>query len=84
MSPATTVTITDPELLEKLASSDGLIVFRDSAGHTIRMAEPVPCGQLPAGIKSPFSDAEIEEARKQPDGSPLSEVWKRIHARYGA
>ena len=84
MAPATTVVITDPELLAKLASSDSLIVFRDSNGQTIRMAEPVPHGQLPAGIKSPFTDPEIEEARKQPDGSPLSEVWKRIHARYGA
>jgi hypothetical protein len=34
-------------------------------------------------VKSPISDEEFEEARKQPDGLPLSEVWKRIHERYG-
>jgi hypothetical protein len=84
MAPATTIVISDPELLAKLASSDGLIVFRGPDGHTVRFAEPVPHGQLPQGIKSPFTDEEIEESRKQPDGSPLAEVWQRIHARYGA
>jgi hypothetical protein len=84
MLPATTVVISDPELLARLASSDGLIVFRGPDGQTVRFAEPVPQGQLPNGIKSPFTDEEIEEARKQPDGSPLAEVWKRIHERYGA
>ena len=29
-------------------------------------------------------DEEFEEARKQPDGSPLSDVWKRIHERFGS
>ena len=84
MTATTTVVISDPELLAKLASSDGVIVFRGPDGHTVRMAEPVPHGQLPHGIKSPISDAEFQEARKQPDGSPLTEVWKRIHERYGA
>ncbi len=63
MSPTTTVVIPDPELPAKLASSDGLIVFRGPDGHTVRFAELVPLGQLPVGINSPFSDAEIEEAR---------------------
>ena len=79
MTPATTVVISDPELLAKLAASDGLIVFRGPDGKCVRMAEPVPQGQLPAGIKSPFSDEEIEEARKRPDsGITLTEFWDKV------
>ena len=79
MTPATTVVISDPELLAKLAASDGLIVFRGPDGKCVRLAEPVPPGQLPAGIKSPFSDEEIEEARKRPDsGITLTEFWDKV------
>jgi hypothetical protein len=83
MLDATTIVVSDPELLAKLASTNGVIVFRDPGGKTIRMADPVPVGQLPRGIQSPISDEEIEKARKQPDGLPLAEVWKRIHEKYG-
>lgn len=79
----TTITITDPELLAKLAAAEGQIVFRGPAGEHIKTAETVPYGALPAGVKSPVSDEEFEKARQQPDGSPLTEVWKRIHERYG-
>ena len=79
MAPATTVMISDPDLLAKLASSDGLIVFRGPDGRTVRMAEPVPHGQLPAGIKSPISDEEFEAARKRKDsGISLDEFWARV------
>lgn len=79
MTPATTVVISDPELLAKLAASDGLIVFRGPDGKCVRLAEPVPPGQLPAGIKSPFSDEEIEEARTRPDsGITLTEFWDKV------
>ncbi len=83
MTPATTVVISDPELLAKLASSDGVIVFRGPDGKCVRMAEPVPQGQLPNGIKSPISDEEFEKARQQKGGVPLAEVWKRLHERHG-
>ncbi|HXD89269.1 MAG TPA: hypothetical protein VN641_22445 [Urbifossiella sp.] len=80
MIPATTVVISDPELLAKLASSDGLIVFRGPDGQTVRFAEPVPQGHLPNGIKSPFTDVEIEEARKRPDsGITLAEFWEKMN-----
>jgi len=84
MSPVTTIVITDPELLAKLASAEGQIIFRGPSGDTVKTAEIVANGTLPPGVKSPISDEEFEEARKQPDGVPLSEVWKRIHDSYGA
>ncbi|HEY3788055.1 MAG TPA: hypothetical protein VGL71_04330 [Urbifossiella sp.] len=77
MLPVTTVVVTDPELLAKLASSDNLIVFKGPNGEYVRLAGPAPHGQLPAGFKSPISDEEFEEARKRPSsGISLSEFWK--------
>jgi hypothetical protein len=84
MSAVTTIVITDPELLSKLAKAEGQIVFRGPSGNTVKTAEIVANGAPPLGVKSPISDEEFEEARKQPDGSPLSEVWRRIHERYGS
>jgi hypothetical protein len=80
----TTITITDPELLAKLAAAEGQIIFRSPSGEAVKTVETVARGVPPPGVKSPISDAEFEEARKQPDGLPLTEVWKRIHERYGS
>lgn len=75
----TTIVITDPELLAKLAAADGQIVFRGPTGDTGRTAEVVFDGKLPPGVKSPVSDEEFEEARKSPDsGISLTEFWKRV------
>ena len=79
----TTIAINDPELLAKLAAAEGQIVFRGPGGDAVKTVHVVPYGKLPPGAKLPISDEEFEEARKQPDGLPLSEVWKRIHERYG-
>ena len=84
MSPVTTIVISDPDVLAKLSAATGQIVFQGPTGNLVKTVETVPFGTIPPGVKSPMSDEEFEEARKQPDGSPLSEVWKRIHERYGA
>ena len=83
MSPVTTVVITDPELLARLAATDGPIVFRGPNGEYVRFADPAPPGAIPAGFKSPVTDAEFQEARKQPDGLPLADVWERIREKHG-
>ena len=84
MSPiVTNIVISDPDLLAKLAAAEGQIIFRGPSGDTIKTAEVVNFGTPPPGVISPISDEEFEEARKQTGGSPLSEVWKRIHERYG-
>lgn len=77
----TTITITDPELLAQIAAAEGHIVFRGPAGEYVKAAT-VDGGSKPSK-KGPLSAEEFEEARKQVGGSPLSEVWKRIHERYG-
>ena len=80
----TTITITDPNLLAQIAAADGHIVFRGPTGDTVKTVATVAPGALPPGAKGPLSDAEFEAARKQTGGSPLLDVWKRIHERYGA
>jgi hypothetical protein len=84
MSSVTTIVISDPDLLAKLAAADGQINFQGPTGNLVKTVETVPFGAIPPGVKSPISDEEFEEARKQPDGLQLSEVWKRIHERYGS
>jgi hypothetical protein len=76
----TTIVITDPELLAKLAAADGQIIFRTPTGDTVKTAEVVAIGTPPPGVKSPISDEEFEEARKEPGGKPLAEILKRLQA----
>lgn len=74
-----TITITDPELLAKLAAADGQIIFRGPTGELVKTAETVASGALPPGVKSPFTDEEIEAARLEPDSEyTLSEFWKKV------
>jgi len=75
----TTITITDPELLAKLAAAEGQIVFRGPGGELVKMAAIVPPRSLPPGVKSPFTDEQIEEARKSPNsGITLAEFWEKV------
>ena len=75
----TTIVITDPELLAKLAAAEGQIIFRTPSGDTVKTAQVVAYGTPPPGVKSPVSDEEFEEARKEPDsGVTLDEFWKKV------
>jgi hypothetical protein len=77
----TTITITDPELLAQLAAAEGQIVFRGPGGERVKTVETVALGALPPGVKSPFSDEEIEAARKEPDSEfTLAEFWNKVQA----
>lgn len=79
MTPVTIVDIADPALLAKLASSNGAILFRGPNGEQIRWAQPVPPGQLPAGIRPPITDEEFEKLRQRPDsGITLAEFWQKV------
>ncbi len=74
----TTITITDPALLAQLAAADGHIVFRGPGGEYVKSAT-VANGGLPPGVKSPFTDEEIEAARQEPDsGITLAEFWQKV------
>ena len=78
----TTITITDPNLIAQLAAADGQIVFRGPAGEHVKTAATVAYGVPPAGVRSPVSDEEIEEARKSPNsGITLTEFWAKVERR---
>lgn len=83
MPAVTTIVVTDPELLAKLAAAQGQIVFRNPAGDTVRTAEVVANGTPPPGVKSPISDEEFEEARKQTGGRPLADILRDLEQKYG-
>ena len=79
MSPVTTIVISDPELLAKLAAANGQILFEGPTGDLVQTVETIPFGKLPPGVKSPVSDAEFEDARKSPNsGITLTEFWKQV------
>ena len=75
----TTITITDPELLAQLAAAEGRIVFRGPTGEAVKTVATVPNAASPSGVKSPFTDEQIEEARKSPNsGITLAEFWEKV------
>jgi hypothetical protein len=79
MTSVTTIVISDPELLAKLAAANGQIIFEGPTGDLVQTVETVASGKLPPGVKSPFTDEEIEQARKEPDsGITLTEFWKQV------
>ncbi|HZZ29586.1 MAG TPA: hypothetical protein VFE46_16435 [Pirellulales bacterium] len=71
----TRVTI-DSSLQAKLTGTDPLILCTET-GQVLGYFHPVP---PPGTIKSPISDEELEELRKQRTGTPLADVLKRIGA----
>ena len=74
---ATTITITDPDLLAQLAAASGQIVFRGPAGEYVKAAT-VDGGAKPPR-KGPLSAEEFEEARKSPNsGITLAEFWEKV------
>jgi hypothetical protein len=79
----TTIVITDPDLLAKLAAADGQIIFRGPTGDTVKTAEVVANGKLPPGFKIPFSDDELARRSLERTGRPIGDVLKDLKAKHG-
>lgn len=75
------ITITDPNLLAQLAAVKGLVELRDPAGNVIGRVETTWDGKLPPGVKSPFTEEEMKERRKQRTGRPLADILKDLRER---
>lgn len=82
MSPVTTIVISDPELLAKLAAAQGQIVFQTADGHHVRTVEPVAVGTA-TKFKSPFTDKELDEFSKERTGRSLAEILKDLKQKHG-
>jgi hypothetical protein len=82
MSPVTTIVISDPDLLAKLTTASGQIVFQTADGHHVRTVEPVAIGTA-AKFNSPFTDEELDEFSKERTGRPLDVILKDLNQKYG-
>ena len=74
--------VSDPDLLADLARVKERVEVVDPQGKPIGRFERTWPGRLPPGVRSPFTDEEIEKARRQKGGLPLAEVWKIIFEKY--
>lgn len=74
------ITITDPILLKQLAAS-GEVEFKDPTGRTIGKFVPDWPGKLPPGVKSPFTEEQLAELRKQRTGRPLADILRDLEGR---
>jgi len=70
----TKVTV-DPELRAKLGDLQELVEFRDESGRVVGFFHPVASTSGASNqTSSPISDEEIEIARQQRTGRPLSDI----------
>jgi hypothetical protein len=75
------ITITDPKLLAQLTAAPGFIDLHAPDGRLIGTFFLDGYGVPPPGVKSPISDEEFENARKEPSsGISLTELWKRLES----
>jgi len=80
MSDIPTVTVTDQALIAQL-TVDSSVELKDGSGHRLGVFVPNGLGKLPPGVKSPFTDEELTELRKQRTGRPLADIFRDLEAR---
>jgi hypothetical protein len=66
----------DADTLAKLHNLAAPFEVCDESGRTLGYLHPV--GSPTTGVKSPFSDEEIERRRQQRTGKPLAEILDRL------
>jgi len=72
------ITITDPALLELLARVNGAVDFTSPDGMIIGSFTTDGFGKLPPGVKSPFTDEQLIELRKQRNGRKLADILRDL------
>ena len=71
------ITIQDPALFAQLLAAQGPVEVRGPDGEHVGTFQPFD-GKLPPGVKSPFTDEEMAERRKERTGRPLSEIMRDL------
>ena len=75
------ITVTDPALLS-LLETEVNVEIKDPTGRLLGVFVPEGLGKLPPGVKSPFSDEEMERRRREPKvGRPLADIMRDLEAR---
>jgi hypothetical protein len=74
-----TITL-DPVLRAKLNGLNEQLEICDETGKPVGMYLPLEDYKklLYRGVEIPLSEEEIEQRRKEPGGSSLQEIWKRL------
>lgn len=74
------ITITDPGLLNQLRQASDTLELKDPDGRVLGRFVVEGLGRLPPGVKSPFTDEERAERRKQRTGRPLKDILRDLEA----
>lgn len=74
------ITITDPGLLTQLRQAADTLELKDPDGRVLGRFVVEGLGRLPPGVKSPFTDEERAERRKQRTGRPLKDILRDLEA----
>ncbi len=74
------IVVTDPALVEQLRHAASSVEVRDTSGNLLGTFAP-PYGKLPPGVDSPFTDAEMERRRHEPDGRRLADILRDLEER---
>ena len=75
------ITITDPALLEQFLNAEGKVDVTDPDGIPIGFFSTEGLFKLPPGVKSPFTDEEMAERRKDKTGRKLADIMRDLEAR---
>jgi hypothetical protein len=75
------ITINDPVLLAELSRLTGVVEVIDPQGCVIGALSLEGEGKLPPGKKSPFTDEQLAELRKDRTGRPLDDIHRDLQAR---
>ena len=75
------ITVTDASLLAQLTGASDVVELKDPAGRVIGTFAAEGLGRLPPGVRSPFTDEQLAELRKQRTGRPLADVLKDLRER---
>lgn len=79
----TTIVISDPALLAKIAAATGRIVFEGPNGNFIQTVDTVPTARPARKIPCPFTDEQLAEFSKNRTGRPLEDILRDLKAKYG-
>jgi hypothetical protein len=75
------IVITDPALLAQLRQAADLVELKDPEGNVLGRFSAEGLGKLPPGVKSPFTDEERAEMRKERSGRPLKDILRDLESR---
>lgn len=75
------ITITDSALIEQLRRINGDVELKDPSGSVLGRFVADNRFKLPPGVKSPFTEEQLQELRKQRGGRPLADILRDLEKR---